>query len=314
MSEDQYGQGITSEDIEKAVSMSGYPLQTDIANYLRKNFNVQEEWSYSDSDTGNIRTIDINAAKWLFGTELLTNNQLRVRPILNLLIECKKSELPYIFFLSNSGIFADFPPIYGLRHEEISFKIKNDRSTHNFSIKDSLSLNQHEYASKPEHYCMVFSKCERKSNSIRLSGDMPYNSLILPLYKAVLHFKSTEYPINTAMYFDAHLTIPIAVIDAPLVGVIKEDGEITLNNLSWVRVYRHTYEKSEEDIFRRNKVYGFDIVQRNFFKDYIEKLVIPFSELFSKRILKHQKTIAKGKGFLDVEEIQFYQIEANIRD
>ncbi|MHA2027593.1 MAG: hypothetical protein ACW98U_16995 [Candidatus Thorarchaeota archaeon] len=159
---------------------------------------------------------------------------------------------------------------------------------------------------------MTFSKCERKAKSVQLSGDVPYRSIIIPLYKSILHFKSTESPPGTARYFDAHLTIPIAVIDAPLIGVMNENDGTILNDLSWVRVYRHTFEKGEKDKFRSSKIYGFDMVHRSFFMDYIEELVVPFSELFSERVLKHQKVLSSGKGSLDTDTMPFDDIALNL--
>ena len=46
------GMVLKKEDIIKAVELSGYPLQTEIANYLREEFFVQKEWSFIDKETG----------------------------------------------------------------------------------------------------------------------------------------------------------------------------------------------------------------------------------------------------------------------
>jgi hypothetical protein len=52
---------VTDSDVENAIKKSGYPLQTVIANKLRKKFYCQEEWSFIDRKTKEIRSIDIMA-------------------------------------------------------------------------------------------------------------------------------------------------------------------------------------------------------------------------------------------------------------
>jgi hypothetical protein len=109
------GPGLTETDVLDAVSKSGYPLQTIVGNYLRSQFHVQEEWSYIDKDAQELRTIDILAEKHLYD---LTREHPRVRPTLDLLVECKQSALPYVFFLSSSKPWVPhFPLLAGLfRH------------------------------------------------------------------------------------------------------------------------------------------------------------------------------------------------------
>jgi hypothetical protein len=93
------GPGIDERQILSAVEASGYPLQTNVAEVLRPYFEqVQQEWCYLDKDSGELRSIDIWAEQALHEWD----PQPRVRPTLNLLIECKQSQLPYIFFPSIS--------------------------------------------------------------------------------------------------------------------------------------------------------------------------------------------------------------------
>ena len=87
------GKGIEESDIALAVRASGYPLQIIVSKILGDKFHLIEEWSYRDGDTE--RTIDLLAEMQLFD---FSEPQPRVRPTLNLLIECKQSDLPYIFF------------------------------------------------------------------------------------------------------------------------------------------------------------------------------------------------------------------------
>jgi len=51
--------GLTEADIDKAITKSGYPLQSIIGEILRTRFYCQDEWSYIDNDSHEIRTMDI---------------------------------------------------------------------------------------------------------------------------------------------------------------------------------------------------------------------------------------------------------------
>lgn len=90
------GSGVTESDLANAIQHSGYPFQTIIANSLRDNFYVQDEWAYIDRDTKELRTIDLLASKNLYDRDSPEKNL--VRPSINLIIECKQSDLPMCFF------------------------------------------------------------------------------------------------------------------------------------------------------------------------------------------------------------------------
>lgn len=153
------GAGITEPDLASAIQHSGYPLQTVIANSLRSSFTVQDEWGYIDRDTKELRTVDIFAQRSLYD---IHGEQPRVRPILNLLIECKQSDLPYVFLLSpNQPSLREFPVIAGLAQDEIKVTTDDSASTWNFSHIDLLGLETHQFFHEP-NYCYTLSKCVRK--------------------------------------------------------------------------------------------------------------------------------------------------------
>ena len=88
----QLGPGLTEDQVRTAVERSGYPLQTIVGNLLRskpdtkeEKFCVQEEWSFVDPETNELRTIDLRAELRLHSWDI----EPRVRAHLNLLIECK---------------------------------------------------------------------------------------------------------------------------------------------------------------------------------------------------------------------------------
>jgi hypothetical protein len=172
--------GITEADIRDAIAKSGYPLQNIVANYCEEaKFRVVEEWSYLDKDSGQLRTIDVKAEMPLFDY-LELKREIRIRPSLVLLIECKQSQLPYVFFLSRRPIRAShFPFLAGLHHEEIAIKTDDDRSTYNVGIAGALDLQFRPFLVEDPEFCASFSKCVRKGKALELSGSDPFLNLVV---------------------------------------------------------------------------------------------------------------------------------------
>jgi hypothetical protein len=284
--------GVSDEQVHVAISKSGYPLQTIVSTHLRPNFHVQEEWSYIDSES--LRTIDILATRDLYNAR---GSSYRIRPTLNLLIECKQSDLPYVFFLSdNKAMSRQFPLIAGLSHDEITLKTDETKSTYTLSILAALDMWKHPFISKAAVHSATLSKCVRKGSELELSGSDPFNSLVIPILKAMQHFKRAESPPKTARYFDCHIAFGIGVLDAPMIGVrITEKGEESLLT-PWIRLMRHESYESE-DWTKRSTLYVVEILHKDYFPQYVNEHLLPFAEEFSALALKHHEEIASGRGF-----------------
>jgi hypothetical protein len=290
----QLGAGVTEAQVIGAVQKSGYPLQTVVASTLRSKFFVQEEWCYVDRDTKELRTIDIRARRMLYDHETI---EPRVRPQVELLIECKQSQQPHIFFLSpDKPILLDSPKIAGLHQENIKITTDDDLSTWNFHISSALGLNIDNFHQTPS-YCHSFSKCVRKGNEIELSGTEAYTGLVLPLIKGVQHLFESERPPKTAWYFDGRLVLPVGVLDSPMVAASIENGETILTLVPWIRIIRHEYLEGANK-FERNNMWPIDVVHKDFFPTYLGQHAIPFAERFSQLVLRHPDEVATGLGFI----------------
>jgi len=292
--------GIEEIQIKNAVEQSGYPLQTHVADILRstpgpkaEGFYVQEEWSYVDRDTSELRSADLHASVRLYDWD----PQPRVRPELNLLIECKQSQLPYVFFLGRGRLrLLGFPAVAGLRQDKVVVTSDDDPSSWTYSIIHALDLHDDPFQREPP-FCHTLSKCVRKGAEIELSGSDAYNGLVLPLIKAVHHFKGSQSPVETAWYFDSHLTLGVGVIDAPMIATTVDGAAPVLSAVPWVRVLRHEYHQ-EADRFERDQLWVVDVVHRDYFAKYLTEWVLPFAQRFGERVLRHATELATGEGFV----------------
>ena len=290
------GSGITGSDVDNAIQKSGYPLQTIIADMIRKEFRTQEEWSFIDSKSQEIRSIDIHAEKPLY--EFNGQKQPRARPILSLNIECKQSELPYVFFLSSQTIQTENYPLFaGLFRKNIIIKTDDDSSIWDWPIINCVGLEQHKFLIQSAPSCMTFSKCVRKGKDVELSGTDAYQNLVMPLVKSLQHFDNLTKPPKTAFYCDCHIAFGIGLIQGPMVGVKVYGTKHKTELIPWVRVSRHeSYEN--KDWTKRQRIYSIDIVHKDYFRIYLYNNLLPFAKSLAEKILKHQIVIAEGKGFV----------------
>lgn len=296
-------EGLDEIKLAEAVLKSGYPLQISVANQLRKSYFVQHEWSFNDDETNTLRALDIFAEKRLYMYQ--ENNHPRIRPTLNLLIECKQADLPYVFFLSPDKPYTrNFPIIAGLPKNSIEIKTDDDPSTWHLSLTQALNLDTHDFIKQSVGCCMSLSKVERKGKDLKvqdyteieLSGKDPFKNIVLPLVKAVKHFCKDEQPPVTAHYFDLHITMAVAILDAPMVTVQETQEGQQIISTPWVRVFRHEYSENE-DWSDRSQMYAIDFVHKDYLEKFLTDHVEPFSKHLGDLALKHAEEIISGKGF-----------------
>jgi hypothetical protein len=296
--------------VRAAIEASGYPLQTIVAQELRSKgpWAVQEEWSYLDKDSGELRALDIAATIYAHGQP-----ERRVRPQVDLLVECKQAALPYVFFLSSGSVWLPrFPIVAGLRGDNIGVTSDDDRSTWNYTVIHALGLGTHDFCNLPP-VARSFSKCARKSSELELSGSEAYNGLILPLVKALQHFETANKPPSTFKYFSAHLVCALGVLDAPLIGVDATKDPPTFSLIPWVRVIRQEYEE-EAAHWEREKLWVVDVVHRHFFSRYVADHLLPFGREFARLAVKHDIELATGLGFVPGMRARgWHSVEQNLR-
>jgi hypothetical protein len=286
--------GITEAAVQEAITRSGYPLQTQVAEKLSGEFHVREEWSYLDRDSSGLRTLDVLASRVLYDIDA---PQPRARPELSLLIECKRSELPFVFFATRRRPWLqNFPMIAGLRANSLHLFTDDNLSTWNLPILRALGLDTHSFLTDVP-ISSTFSKCVRRSGGgVELSGEESYNSVVLPLIKAAAHFEQAEAPRPNFYYFDAHITVPIAVLDAPMVLVETSNAQPKSRLVPWVRVARHEYDGDTED-WRKDRLWAIDVVHIDYLETYVAKHVQPFAEAFGRLAVAHHEELATGEGF-----------------
>lgn len=284
------GEGISIDDVRKAVRKSGYPLQTLVAAQLEDMFGIVEEWGYVDRKTDKQRTLDVFAYRR--GTGAFSGN---VAPLsVALLIECKKSSLPYIFFQTvTKHRLPEYPIIAGLH----SLKLRNptQRVTRSTNPAEALGLTESGFAREVPALCSSFSKAERKGKKLMLTGTQPYKNIVLPLISATEYaWRYYQPPSGQEKLFPVML-LGICVLDAPLVTVDVSSDEEEIKLHPWVRIRRQEARPSSSNS-NSLRFYGVDVIHKDFLSIFVSDYLLPFAETVQNRIRQKSRFLEVGTG------------------
>jgi hypothetical protein len=299
--------GIGESDLIKGIEKSGYPLQSVVADRLvKRGFNVTEEWGYSDRDSGEPRSLDVLAS-----SDQRFDRTAEVVPGIVVMIECKRSEHPYIFFRMVTRPHMEwFPSVYGLPHFGASLRERNSSKQSErheiVSASRALGLSELPFVSLGPDRAASFSQAKPNGNKVGLSGAEAFSNLVLPLSKAADHARSVYGHASgpgyiggrgTATAVFARAALSIALLDAPMILVEDPDRVVEPVYTPWVRIIRqepNVDRLSGDTPFRH---FAIDAVHIDFFDEYLEKHVSPFEKEFAHRL----ETL--GDVFLDGGEV-----------
>ncbi|MEV7807419.1 hypothetical protein AB0O28_31180 [Microbispora sp. NPDC088329] len=316
---------IDGEKIFEAIKKSGYPFQAEVANTLRANlselgpFSIQEEWAYIDSDTSQTRSIDVLANVTIKSPTQEQEHESLIHPSVSLLVECKQSDMPYVFFLRESyptQTFS-FPEIAGLPHTDIRlFGVisKGEERIPPFllSIHDLVGCQHHSFFNTPTPFAVSFAKSMLRGSKLEISGDETYRGITLPLIKASEHLKKVLAPNSTQKAYTLRFIVCLAVLRAPMIGAYVHNGKQLLIGLPWVRTFRMdpttdperaTFSTEDRNIFY------YDVVHESFLPQYLEVLKRDMTAISAEIHTKHQ-IIATGIGMQRAEKSELGRFTA----
>lgn len=284
--------GIEPGRLMSAVQASGYPLQTVVARRLDETFSVSEEWGFVDRTTKERRSLDVFAFKKLGATST------ELEPCLALLVECKRSELPFVFFSAAiPRVPKGFPSILGLARSKITIEgptIGNSTRVREMPIADAMEFSAFSFVSEPP-LAVTFSRIERKGKDYCLSGSVPYNNVVLPLASALEHYGATRVsPDQKQPCFYPTLAICMCVIDAPMVIAGGTPERPELASTSWVRLV-HEEAVLVGSLWQR-KHYYIDVVQKSYLDVYLEQALQPFADAVATRMCERKDVLFSTRG------------------
>lgn len=296
--------GVDEAELVRAIDASGYPLQGLVADKLKHTFTVTEEWGYIDRDSKEHRSLDVFAAK-----NLPVDKAASVRPRLVLLVECKRSVHPLVFFKNvTDRTIPGFPAIAGLNRGIVEIHDAKGGRFSEVKVAHALGLDKLPFIEGGPPICSAFSRAVLSGKKIELSGTELFNGLVLPLVKAFDHAKGLFKGWDRSDQLFPVLLLAIGVLDTPMILVESPHTASDPILVPWIRVVR---QESNEDPhgWERSRFYGIDLVHIDYMDTFLSKQLMPFSDAFVDRTQRMAEILLKGGQVQDLDNWSWDQIQ-----
>ena len=311
--------GLTEVQLTAATLRSGYPLQVKVAQLLPE-FDIAEEWGYIDRETNEARSLDIHAYK-----SLLINPASVFHPELTLLIECKRSDLPFVFFQAAIQALPrrEYPKLDGFRTTRFEVHKPDGSGYLEATAAEFLVIREFPFVAQGPPVCRAFVKADRKGKeskdsgefpeiqrikAVDLSGELPYRSVIMPLVSAYQHWARMRHVEGDQARYYPSLTLMVCVFDAPMVLVSGPPEQPTLQMQPWVRVVRQESFLDHRWVSYRHFV--IDCVHVDYLRTFVDDHVRPFGTQVATRIeeakplLSVGRATGRGSGMWEFKDLQ----------
>lgn len=297
--------GITGEMLVRAIQDSGHPTQYKAANKITSllratqlQYEVQEEWSFVDSDTDTVRQLDLVATVDLGRNDPANDKTYNkcddfVSCYADFLIECKRSELPLVFSLRKQ--WSTTPEIWGLPHDQV---VCSSRSGIDTYIRTEGAIGAYEMQ-KGQHVAVSVSKVMRKGKAVELSGADIFRNLTLPVMKAVDNYKELTRGGPDHRFHRIHFIYPVVIVDAPMVGFTLDEGQPVLDELKCVRLAL-TEPGDEWHLSMNNRRRAIDFIALDYVEEYFASAITRSRE-FGRRTHAFAQQIVTGRAKVNDE-------------
>jgi len=260
----------TDEQILTALEKSGFLFEQEIATILEGNgFHVETSWSYLDLDTKKSREIDLRAVK-----TYLHNEEYKIQVFAEILVECKDSSSPFVFLERQKNKRETTT----LHPKEYIFPRKTYRkelSTNSFREVPAfthLGLASSHYYFKSPNKATQFSKVVRKGSDWVANHEGIYDSLFLPIAKAVdASLKSQPSSRNTGEWRIVWLIFPVVVLRDHLMTLTMDGEDKSLTEKGRVTFVRNL----DSDTLKGD--YLVDFVTSHYLQNYLNNDVGQFA-------------------------------------
>jgi len=299
--------GINEGSLLDAIDTAGYPLQSVVASKLLAQFRVTEEWGYVDSESKQHRSLDV------FGFRVCSegSEDAGFPCTAAILVECKRSRAPFIFFKRVSeALIPQYPHVAGLGAGLRSLQTTTLLKITSVPLSSILGLNDTPFVAAPPARCSALARAELNGDKVRLSGDDAYNSVVLPLVKATRHAESLYNGAGKKGSRLLTLILPIAVIDAPMLLVETPQTSRDPVASPWLRIVRQEAREGDQGWYRWDAI---DAVHIGFLDAYLSDHLLPFLRTFASRVVRQKDVLRQGGIVEDLSHWTWSEVQPATR-
>jgi hypothetical protein len=261
----------TPEQILSALDQSGYLFEQKVADSFEQlGFHVETSWAFLDEDQEKSRELDAKAIKRVLHDEIA-----KFSIFIELLIECKAYENPMVFLQRpKNQRELEYP-----NPREYVFPIKSykkqitENSYQEVQSFQHLSLRDNHYYYHENLKATQFSKIVRKGKEWGANHDGIYDSILLPLSKALDCERAEALKLNTGEGWKyIWLIFPVVVLRDGLLTLDISKTERKLESKGRVSFVRHIESGNAKGFYLT------DFITYAHIGDYVEKEIKPFYE------------------------------------
>jgi len=251
----------TESEVLESVRKSGYLMDQEVATLVEDlGFNVQTSWPFEDPDEGESRELDVWAIR-----QISDNAQPQL--FVELFCECKGGEdRPLVFLTRRKGLIDQnvCPAHYVFPLHE--YEEKTPTGSKDVKAFAHLDLAKHHYWYIAGTKAVQFAKIIRKKQDWEAQHDGLYNSLLVPLAKALAYrakiIRNRQHPFN--------LCFPIVVLKSPLYVVDSAKRPLHAERVSHVSFFRRLESSTVKG------EYIVDFVTLDGLRGFVQDKVMPF--------------------------------------
>ena len=276
--------GPTEEQILSALQNSGYLFEHEIATKLEQlEFHVETSWAFLDADSEKSRELDIRAIRQLACDE--TN---KIQLFVELLVECKASESPFVFLERTKNTRESLHP------EPKEYLFPRPRYTKRLSANSfqevpaftRLGLRDSHYYYSKSQKATQFAKIVRDKATWQANHDGVYDSILLPMAKALQRRQSeTLAYVRGTEWKAVWLFFPVVVLRDHLYAYDLSIAEPKIEPKGRVSFIRNL------DSGNLKGFYMTDFVTSVHLSDFIQNEVLAFGEAVAKILHASPRTL-----------------------
>lgn len=271
--------------VKAAVKKTGLPTEIKATEILkRNNWIVFNEYPYIDKENNRVRTLDIQALKGAVQASeggLKTVGELTENiSDVELYIECKKSEKPWVFYIDHMPYAQIYSEIEGLCEKMFNktFTIVIDEYAESGKLPKVSSRKEH-----VDILCKIPPRFEKIKYNIALSHQIVFvshntsendgkdeiYSAEMQLLKALVHQDEKDKILSSAR-IENKKVIPIILLDGALFGCYFENQELCTPKIAYTRHLAYGLPNQKMPAL-------IDVVTLDYFPEYLKLIE---SELF----------------------------------
>ena len=223
--------------VADALRASGYLFEQEVATLLETlGFHVETNSAFLDLELEKSRELDVRAIKVIHDDK---ENHLQV--IVELLVECKDAEAPFVFVTRSKNVREIhnpkpteylFPRREYTRHltaktfQEVPAFLHFDLPTHHYYYREAEKATQ-------------FAKIVRKGSEWQATHEGVYDSLILPMAKALEARRlAVKDMVKGSIHRSVWLFFPIVVLSGSLLSVKAGEKPVAVTHRKRVSFVR----------------------------------------------------------------------------